>query len=31
LQQALDSGYIQPDQVEMLQQWRMDPANWTGK
>ncbi len=27
---ALESGAIQQDQVEMLQQWREDPAQWKG-
>jgi orotate phosphoribosyltransferase len=27
---ALKSGAIQPDQVEMLQQWREDPSTWKG-
>ncbi len=26
---ALDSGEIKQEQVEMLQQWRKDPAGWT--
>jgi orotate phosphoribosyltransferase len=28
---ALATGYIQKDQVEMLQQWRKDPAAWEVK
>jgi orotate phosphoribosyltransferase len=28
---ALESGYIQEDQVELLEQWRRDPAGWKGK
>ncbi len=30
LDQALDNGTIQPNQVEMLKKWRIDPANWNG-
>jgi orotate phosphoribosyltransferase len=28
IQVALESNEIKQDQVEMLQQWRMDPSNW---
>lgn len=28
IETALSTGDIQPDQVEMLQQWREDPAGW---
>lgn len=31
IETALATGAIQQDQVEMLQQWRKDPAQWTGK
>jgi len=31
LEQALESGYIQSDQIELLKKWRVDPSNWTGK
>ena len=31
IETALESGAIEQDQVEMLQQWRKDPAQWTGK
>jgi orotate phosphoribosyltransferase len=27
---ALETGYIEPDQMEMLNQWRRDPASWKG-
>lgn len=27
---AVNSGYINEQQVELLQQWRKDPASWTG-
>ena len=30
IETALDSGAIQQDQVEMLQEWREDPAQWKG-
>jgi len=30
IETALDSGAIQQDQVEMLQQWRKDPERWRG-
>jgi orotate phosphoribosyltransferase len=30
IETALDSGAIQQDQVEMLQQWRKDPSQWRG-
>ena len=30
IETALDSGAIQQDQVEMLKQWREDPAQWKG-
>ena len=30
IETALDSGAIQQDQVEMLQQWRKDPSKWRG-
>ncbi len=28
IETALESGYIQPGQVALLQQWRKDPARW---
>jgi orotate phosphoribosyltransferase len=28
---ALSTGYIQDDDVATLNEWRKDPANWTGK
>ena len=31
IETALNSGDIQLDQVEMLKQWRQDPATWQGK
>lgn len=31
LQQALEIGYIKPEQIETLKKWRLDPANWTGE
>jgi len=31
IETALDSGAVQQDQVEMLQQWRKDPAAWQGR
>ena len=30
IETALSTAYIQKDQVEMLQQWRKDPAQWRG-
>lgn len=30
VESALESGAIQQDQVEMLKQWREDPAQWKG-
>jgi len=30
IETALESGAIQQEQVEMLQQWRKDPAQWRG-
>ena len=27
---ALETGYIQDDEVNMLHEWRMDPAHWQG-
>ncbi|MEA3461015.1 MAG: orotate phosphoribosyltransferase [Bacteroidota bacterium] len=30
IETALSTAYIQQDQVEMLKQWRKDPANWKG-
>jgi orotate phosphoribosyltransferase len=27
---ALQSGYIKKEEVELLQQWRMDPSGWKG-
>ena len=30
IETALNSGAIQQDQVEMLQQWRKDPSQWRG-
>ncbi|RLE00013.1 MAG: orotate phosphoribosyltransferase [Bacteroidetes bacterium] len=30
IETALDSGAIQQDQVEMLQQWRKNPSQWRG-
>ena len=31
IETALATGDIQQDQVEMLEQWREDPAVWQGK
>lgn len=31
LEQALESGYIRSDQIELLKKWRLDPSNWTGE
>ncbi len=31
LEQALESGYIQSSQIELLKKWRLDPSNWTGQ
>ncbi len=31
LQVAQDAHYIRPEDMTTLQQWREDPANWTGK
>jgi len=31
IQLALESNYIQKDQVELLSQWRRDPAGWNVK
>ena len=31
IESALEAGAIQADQVEILQDWRKDPASWTGK
>lgn len=28
LEVALETGYIKPDDLETLQEWRQDPANW---
>lgn len=28
IESALDTGYIKPTDVETLQAWRKDPANW---
>ncbi len=28
IESALDTGYIKPSDVETLQAWRKDPANW---
>lgn len=28
---ALESGYIRPEQVDLLQQWRKAPDTWTGE
>lgn len=28
---ALESNYIRKDQVDLLAQWRQDPAGWKGK
>ena len=30
VESALETGAIQQDQVEMLQQWRKDPSQWNG-
>lgn len=30
LEQALESGIIKAGQVDMLKEWRVDPANWSG-
>jgi orotate phosphoribosyltransferase len=30
IETALNSGAIQQDQVEMLQEWRKDPSQWRG-
>ena len=27
---ALETGYIQDDEVSMLHEWRKDPAHWQG-
>ena len=27
---ALETGYIQDDEVNMLHEWRKDPAHWQG-
>lgn len=31
IEAALDSGAVQEDQLEMLQDWRKDPSAWKGK
>ena len=31
IEAALDSGAVQEDQLEMLQDWRKDPSSWKGK
>lgn len=31
LETALETGYIKPEFVETLQEWRKDPANWPAK
>lgn len=31
IEAALDSGAVQEDQLEMLQDWRKDPSTWKGK
>lgn len=28
IEQAVDTGYVSPDQVESLKSWREDPGNW---
>ncbi len=28
LETALSSGYIKPDELEVLKKWRLDPENW---
>ena len=28
---AIDTGYINSDQLRVLQEWRNDPANWMQK
>jgi orotate phosphoribosyltransferase len=28
IEEAMRTGYIQPQQMELLSQWRIDPANW---
>lgn len=30
IEEALHTGYITPADVEMLKEWRLDPANWKG-
>jgi orotate phosphoribosyltransferase len=30
IQMALETGYVQESQVKLLEQWRADPAAWTG-
>ncbi|MCA1747510.1 MAG: orotate phosphoribosyltransferase [Bacteroidales bacterium] len=29
LEQAVESGYIEKEQLPLLQEWRLDPAGWT--
>ena len=31
LELALESGYVQQEQVAMLAEWRRDPSNWNGQ
>ena len=28
---ALETGYIKPEDVDVIHEWRKDPANWGGK
>ncbi|MDD7211960.1 MAG: orotate phosphoribosyltransferase, partial [Prevotella stercorea] len=28
VEQALETGYIKNEDVELLHEWRKDPANW---
>lgn len=28
---ALETGYIKPEDVDVIHEWRKDPANWSGK
>ena len=28
LEQAAETGYIKPEEIEVLKEWRKDPANW---
>ncbi|WP_329903349.1 orotate phosphoribosyltransferase [Porphyromonas pogonae] len=31
IEEALSTGYIDKSDIEMLKEWRKDPASWTGK